>query len=96
VKTLSAPRLLTSVPGLAQQFREVPDGYWKPHGDGAVLRLARPAVPAKVKVSCVCGNRPVVRYGQLVGCRDRAACPHRCGRFFMWTGERVLAAGPQT
>lgn len=70
----------------------MPETYWRPHGDEQRRRIARPAVAAKVKVECLCGNRPVIPYGELRGCRTLAASPHRCDRVFIWTGGKVLAA----
>lgn len=86
LRPTTAPGLLNAVPGLAAQFREVPDGYWSPDGDATKQRIGRPEVAAAVVVACRCGAEPSCHFGGLL------SCPGECGRFFMWTGKRLLVA----
>jgi hypothetical protein len=87
-RALHAPGLLGLIPGVMEAFRDVPAGYWRPHGSGSTRGL-----PEKARVECPCGNRPVVRFGQLTSCRELAAAPHRCSRMFLFLKGRVLVAG---
>jgi hypothetical protein len=41
----------------------------------------------------VCGNRPVLRQGELRACRDRDPQPHRCPRTFLFLGGAMLVFG---
>jgi hypothetical protein len=88
VPRLAAAALVMAVPGLAAQFKKVPPGYCHPHGKRVPM--------VKVRVHCLCGNRPVLARGEMRACRDRCAMPHRCARYFLWTGKSVLVANGPT
>lgn len=76
---LSVLTMLGVIPGFFQQWTRVPSSYFAAEvgqeGDQQV-RLAR--------VTCPCGEEPLVEAGQIAECS--------CERFFFYAGGRVYAA----
>jgi hypothetical protein len=78
---MRAGLLLTAIPGLAQRFKPVPQGYMRHLGGNQAM------------VACVCGRRPILDRGELVHCeKARSWVPTRtaCGRHFIYANRAVL------
>jgi hypothetical protein len=75
-RRLGAMTFMRAIPGLASQFKPIPDEFWSNDVNSEGYTAA--------VIACPCGEEPTVEVGSLAECQ--------CERFFLNLGARVLVA----
>jgi hypothetical protein len=75
-RKLSVFTFLRAIPGLAVQFRDIPEDFW-------ALDVNDEGY-SEAAISCPCGATPRVELGTLQECS--------CERFFLFVGTKVMVA----